>query len=385
MKIGIDARLYGDAGPGRYISNLLSNLEEIDKENEYIVFVTPKISEIYHPKNPNFKKWIVKQRIYSFSEQVTLPIEYLRARIDLLHVPHFNVPILYPKKFVATLHDLSMHEDSLDATTLSPYSYTIKKIGYLIVTNICSLRAKKIFVPSNVVKHDIKSKLRFLNTNKCIVTYEGVDEKLLKNQPTDQKVVETRLSEMGINDKYFLYVGSSYPHKNLQNLIISYKDVLEKKGLKYQLVIAGKIDKFSERIAGFVHALKLDYKVVFASRFAENQYIDDKLLAYLYKGADVYVFPSLREGFSITPLEAQSFGKPVVLSDINTHREIFGDSVLYFDPQSTIEMSEKMFQAAFEPSLTSKLVELGYENIKKYSWKKMAIQTAQIYNLYKTK
>ena len=98
MKIGIDARLYGSAGIGRYISNLILELENIDQENEYIIFVTKQGSELYHPSKPNFKKWIADYKEYTMSEQSRFLMDLLQARLDVYHVPHFNVPVLYPKK-----------------------------------------------------------------------------------------------------------------------------------------------------------------------------------------------------------------------------------------------------------------------------------------------
>lgn len=184
---------------------------------------------------------------------------------------------------------------------------------------------------------------------------------------------------MGIKTRYFLYVGSSYPHKNINTLIVSYKEFLERSGHNNQLIIAGKIDDFSQRVAAFSHALQLDNKVIYAAKFSENKYVSDKDLAYLYRGALAYVFPSLKEGFSITPLEAQAFGVPVVLSDIPTHREIFGESVLYFDPKSNIDITEKLTQVSSDENLRNTLIRAGLENVKKYSWRKMAEETLKIY------
>jgi glycosyltransferase involved in cell wall biosynthesis len=221
--------------------------------------------------------------------------------------------------------------------------------------------------------------LRGAKPEKVFVSYEGVDESLIALSPSDERVLLTRIEEMGIKSRYFLYVGSAYPHKNLNTLIVSYKEFLDRSGMDNQLVLAGKIDDFSQRTAAFSHALKLDSKVIYAAKYSENKYVPDKDLAYLYRGALAYISPSLKEGFSITPLEAQAFGVPVVLSDIPTHREIFGDSVLYFDPKSNIDITEKLKQIATDEKLRNDLIMAGFENIKKYSWKKMAKDILGIY------
>jgi glycosyltransferase involved in cell wall biosynthesis len=381
MKIGIDARLYGQAGPGRYISNLIKELEKIDEKNDYIIFITKKDSEVYHPKNPRFKKWVVDIPWYSAKEQFSFLMDLLRARLDLLHVPHFNIPIFYPGKMVVTIHDLIMGNSRLgEATNLPFIKYMYKKAGYLLVTNAISFKAKKIIVPSENSKEELISKLKYIKKDNIQITYEGVDQDLLDYKIRDDKVIRTYLEEMGIGGKYILYVGSAYPHKNLKTLIISFKDIVEKGNFNGQLVIAGKVDKFSERLAGFAHALKLGNKVIFAAKYSENNYVTDKDLAYLYQGALAYVFPSLEEGFSITPLEAQAFDVPVLLSDIPTHREVFGDSALYFDPGSNIDLSKKMKLIIKDFELRRKLIDGGIKNVKKYSWANMAKETLKVYN-----
>lgn len=384
MKIGIDARFYGLAGPGRYVSNLINELEQIDKENDYVIFVTKEGSEKYHANNPRFKKWIVNVPWYSLQEQTQLLIEFIRANLDLLHVPHFNMPVFYPRKSMVTIHDLTMHEfNNTDATTLPEPLYEIKKFAYKFVINSAARKARKIVVPSNTVRDEVVQKIKGAKYEKVAVSYEGVDQKLLGMVPRDERVLRTRIEEMGVKRNYFLYVGSAYPHKNLNNLIVSYKEYLQRTGRQEQLIIAGKIDNFSQRTAAFSHGLQLDGKVIYAAKFSESKYVPDNDLAYLYKGALAYVFPSLKEGFSITPLEAQALGVPVMLSDIPTHREIFGDTVLYFDPKSNIDITEKLLVIATDADLREKLVEAGLENAQKYSWRKMAEDILNIYESLK--
>ncbi len=380
MLIGIDARLYEAAGPGRYIRNLIKELEQIDVENDYIIFVTGAGSKLYKPANPRFKKWISDYKVYSSEEQTLFLRDLIQARLDLLHVPHFNIPILYHRKMIVTIHDLIMHKFSgKKATTLPAPSYFFKNIAYKLVTIFATRRAVKIIVPSETVKNDILSFYGGLDSKKIIVTYEGVDDSLLKLSPADSKSSAVRLEEMKITNKYILYVGSSYVHKNLNILLIAYRDFLEKSATNLHLVIAGKIDNFSQRLAGFAHALKLDGKVIFPARYSENEYVKEEDLAILYKNAAAYVFPSLSEGFSITPLEAQAFSIPVVLSDISTHKEIFKDSVLYFNPESVIEITECLSRILTDENLRSDLIKKGNENVRRFSWKKMAEQTLQAY------
>lgn len=380
MLIGIDARLYEAAGPGRYTRNLIRQLEQVDNENDYVIFMTGAGSQSYHPQNPRFKKWIADYKIYSIEEQTLFLKDLIQARLDLLHVPHFNIPIFYPKKIVVTIHDLIMHKFvGKSATTLPTPTYFLKNLAYKLVTTFATRKASRIIVPSETVKNDILEVYSGLDSKKIVVTYEGVDDTLLKLSPANVKTSVIRLEEMKITNMYFLYVGSSYVHKNLNILLIAYRDFLEKFGKTIHLVVAGKIDNFSQRLAGFAHALKLDGKVIFPARYSENEYVKEEDLAILYKNAAAYVFPSLSEGFSITPLEAQAFGIPVLLSDIPTHREIFKDSVLYFNPQSVIEITESLSKILSDENLRSDLINKGNENVKRFSWREMAEKTLQVY------
>ena len=378
MRIGIDARLYGETGIGRYISNLIRELEILDQENEYIIFLTDEGSKLYSPKNNNFKKWILNVKWYSFEEQIYGLKEFWQARLDLLHVPHLNVPVLYNRKLVVTIHDLTMS----NFTTLQnkggmiPVEY--KKMAYEYVLKTAVTKSKRVITPSAAVADDLVRKYS-IKPDKITVTYEGVDDHIIRNIPQDTGVLKTRLEEFRINSDYFLYVGSAFEHKNLNLLVVAFNELLKAQNLRLQLVFAGGKDRFVERLAAFTHALGLDGKVIYPTKYTESKYLSDKDLAYLYKGAMAYVFPSLSEGFSITPLEAQAIGVPVLLSDIPVHREIFGDSVLYFNSKSNIDLTEKMQQMYKNKDFREALIDKGFENANKYSWKRMASQTLDVY------
>ena len=371
MKIGIDARLYAETGIGRYISNLIKNLEELDTENDYVIFVNKQGSEKYRPRNPRFKKWLADVQWYTANEQIMMAKEFYQARLDLLHVPHFNLPVFYMKKSVVTIHDL----------TVGSYAAKkggIKDAGYKFVVGRACAAASKIISPSQSVLDSIVKSYPVVK-GKGVVTYEGFEKELSENLPVDMAVIRTRLEEMGIREKYLLYVGSCYPHKNLNQLLVSFKEAAKDPNFRAQLVIAGPKDIHAERLAGFVHAVGLDGRVIFAAKYTQESSVSEKDLGYLYKGASIYVFPSLSEGFSITPLEAQAFGIPVLLSDIPVHKEVFENSALYFNPKSNIDISEKMVHLYRDEAMQKALVTLGDKNVLKYSWKKMAEQTLRVY------
>lgn len=146
---------------------------------------------------------------------------------------------------------------------------------------------------------------------------------------------------------YILYVGNDYPHKNLERLKLAFEKLVED-GLDCKLILVAK-------------------------------FVSEKELDRLYKNASLYVFPSLSEGFGLPPLEAMARGVPVVSSNATCLPEILGDAALYFNPLDIDDMAEKIKKALLDEDLKEKLVKRGYEQIKKYSWEKMAKKTLDLY------
>lgn len=162
MKIGIDCRMSGlkHVGIGRYIENLVNELKKIDAQNEYY-FLTR--ADIPH---------------YSLKEQLILPLILYKEKLALVHFPHFNIPVLYFKKYVVTIHDLIKHiSKGVETTTRSPWLYWLKYLGYKFVFWWAVKRATRIIVPSNFVKGDLVKEYK-IDPAKVVVTYEGVDNKI---------------------------------------------------------------------------------------------------------------------------------------------------------------------------------------------------------------
>ena len=175
MRIVIDARLYGleNAGLGRYAINLIDELEKIDVKNEYFVLLRKKYFNQLNFNN-NWKKVLADINHYSLDEQIKLPKIIKDLKPDLVHFLHFNVPIFFKGKFIVTVHDLLIHKQKgLEATTLTPSRYFLKRLGYKFVFGNAVKKAVKVIVPSQAVKDEVCYYYK-LNTEKVIVTYEGI-------------------------------------------------------------------------------------------------------------------------------------------------------------------------------------------------------------------
>src|SRR6056297_41631 len=175
-RIGIDARMYGPLGKGlgRYTQEIVDRVVEMDPENQYVVFLTRENFDEFQPKSDRIKKVKTNIRWYSLAEQILLPFYIKKEKLDLMHFPHFNVPLLTPVKFVVTIHDLILTKfPTIRASTLSPWLYKIKNFFYKVVIKTAVKRAKRIIAVSEFTKKDIAKQFR-VKPDKIRVTYEGV-------------------------------------------------------------------------------------------------------------------------------------------------------------------------------------------------------------------
>lgn len=369
MRIGIDARFFGSTGKGlgRYTRRLIENLEAIDNCNEYFIFLRKENFDEYQPKNPRFQKVLADYRWYTFSEQINMPRILNKYKLDLVHFPHFNVPLFYRKKFIITIHDLILiHFPTIRGTTLNPLFYWFKFAAYKIVIRSAIKRAKKVIAVSNFTKRDILKHYR-IGENKIALTYEACDIHQ-KDMPRDSSFI---LKKYGIIKPYIMYVGNAYPHKNLEALILAFGNFIGYND--FQLVLVGKEDYFYKRLRDFAVNKKIE-NVIFAG------FVPDSELSAIYQKARLYVFASLYEGFGIPPLEAMAKGVPVVSSDHPCMKEVLGDSAYYFDAGQSENITRAIGILLNNQGLREELIKKGYEQIKKYSWERMAGETLNIYS-----
>ena len=373
--IGIDARFYGEAGPGRYTKNIVTHLEKIDHRNKYIIFLRKKGFDSYNPTNPNFIKILADYKWYSFGEQVGFLFKILKYNLDLFYVPHFNIPVLYPKRIVTAIPDLIMHSFSTEeGTTLWKPYFKFKKLVYKCVFWWAIIRSQKVVVPANTVYEDFLKYYPNIPKEKYIIAEEGIDPDIRNANITNSEEV---LKKYGIEKPFLLYLSSMYEHKNVPRLIQAFNILTSKYEFNGQLVLVGKKDKFSQGIGDMVENMGLGEKILLPGL---KGYVPDNDACCLRKEAEIYVFPSLKEGFSLTPMEAQLFGKACAISDISIHKEVYGDSVLYFNPEDVEDMAEKINRLLNDKDLQNSLITKGYELVKKYSWDNTAEITLKVFN-----
>lgn len=383
--IGIDARFYGPIGKGlgRYTQEVVDNVIAIfsdTKELNFVIFLSSENFSEFDCDGIKVKKVLIKARWYTLAEQLEIPYRLWQEKIDLMHFPHFNVPILTPIPFIVTIHDLILTKfPTHRATTLRPFFYWLKDKAYRLVISLAVIRAKKIITVSEFTKNDLIEQFK-VEPTKILVTYEGVanltkDKESLFSMPPEQQNI---LAQYHISTPFLLYVGNAYPHKNLEGLINIYSK-LKTQHADLRLVLVGKEDYFYNRVQDFAkshnfwQANNVNSPVVFPG------YIPDEDLKIIFETASTYIFPSLYEGFGLPPLEAMAHGCPVVSSNRASMPEILGEAALYFDPENEDQAVTVINELLNNPEQRNKMINLGYAQAKKYSWRDCANLTSQVY------
>lgn len=367
MKIGLDARFYGSAGGlGRYSQQLVNHLAQIDITNQYVIFL--RHNNFDEPENlpPNFKKILTNARWYTLKEQILMPWKIWRAKVDLTHFFHWNMPLLYRGKFIVTIHDLILLKyPSQKATTLAPWFFALKYWAYKKVLRHAIFKSLKIIVPSEFVKKDILANFQ-VPAEKVVVIYEGAG---LSSRGGDETM---KPWNNVIPKPYLLYIGVAYPHKNLEGLIKAFKIFCDRYSKNYHLVLVGQKNYFYGKLLNN-ETMKQRDNIIFTG------FIPDAQLPQIYENASLYVFPSFYEGFGLPALEAMNYGLPVIAASNSCLPEILGKAALFFDPHNLQEIADKMWQVLSDNNLREKMKQAGFKRVKKYSWKRMAEKTLQIY------
>ncbi len=355
-RIGIDARLISQTGVGVYIRNLLHYVDTNDPEIEYYVYAYP--SDYKHiPERAQLVKRPAPYRWHSVDEQTRFLNLLRKDKLDLMHFTYFSFPYFYTRPFVITIHDLTpLLFKTGKATTLPSPLFHIKHTGYKQLLKKGISQAKAVIVPSESVKKDITKIFGTKFSSKIHVTYEGIDFELSKMN-ADETVLKK------IDKPFFLYVGNSYPHKNVENLISAFSKLPS----NLQLILVGPKDFFSSKISQLIKEKSLESRVIQLFNISQEQKIA------LYKEARALVQPSLFEGFGLPLIEAQYFNCPVIASNIPVFDEILSESTPRFDPIDIESITDALKRVSESKPNISKL------NTNRFSFKTMTEKTQDIY------
>jgi glycosyltransferase involved in cell wall biosynthesis len=366
-KIGIDARMYGKqvSGIGTYIKNITEQIFVLDKKNDYYIFLLEPIFSQYQVPNDKIHKIKVTSPWYSYAEQTKFLNKINQYKLDLMHFPHFNAPIFYNRKRIHTIHDITP-----EFFSGHKQKSWWRKLAYNLTIKTSLKKSTKIITISNNTKKDLIDYFQ-VPANKINVTYLGIEKqfKLIENY---DKIKELK-DKYGITKPYLFFISAWRNHKNFEGLIKAFELLKTEKKLDYQLVLGGVADPYYPQINKTIDQSKFKNEIITPG------FITDKELPLFYNAAELFVLPSFYEGFGIIGLEAMACGTPVVSSKSTCLPEIMGNAAIYFQPENTKEMAEKIYQVLSDKNLQKQLITRGFEQIKKYSWQKCAQETLTIY------
>jgi len=363
MKIGIDAREFLSArmtGIGRYLWHFLKYATTSNYPHEYVLFCN---QETHIPFNlPKLKKVIITEKITLIWDQVLLPLNIAREKIDVLLTPYFKAPFFLPSKMVLIINDL--------IPLFFPEEHRLfKRIYFRFMCGMAARRATRIIAISANSRDDIVKFLK-LPADKIMVVHLGVEERF---RSSDIRIEEIR-RKYTLPQKFILYVGNLSPHKNVQGLIKSYASLPLNLREQYKLVLGGpRSDKYFSYIEKLAREMELTRDVVFTS------FIEEKDLPAVYHMSSLFAFPSLYEGFGLPPLEAMVCGCPVVSSNTSSMPEVLGDAALFFNPYNVEEMSFAIRQMLEDENLRNRFRQKGLERAKLFTFEKMTNRILEVF------
>lgn len=373
MRIGFDytAAVRQGAGIGRWARCLVRALIDLDQENSYTLFYAPAKRNEPTPALPRGRHVTGHQlrlterllNVLWYKLGVPLPIDTLAGRADVFHFPDYTLPPVRQGATVVTVHDLSF--------LLMPECAEQRLRAHLEKVVPPSVReANLVCVDSENTRNEL-STLLDVDPERTEVVYGGVDARF--HPVTDPRLLEAARLKYGLRFPFILYVGTIEPRKNLGRLLKAYIQLRERHHTEHRLVIAGGLGWLYQDILSEIDQLAAEQEVIFLGR------VPDDDLPLLYSLCDLFVFPSLYEGFGFPPLEAMACGKPVVCSNASSLPEVVGDAGVLVSPYDVDGLADAMDQLLCDPERRASLGRQSLARAKRFSWEDSARQTLEIY------
>lgn len=367
MKIAIDARMYGKGfGLARYVESLVHGLEQYPSDFSYTLYMKPESIDGYRKAGGALEVIEAPFGWYGWEEQTKFLSVIYKGNHDLMHFPHWNVPVLYRRTYIVTIHDLIMfHFPRYEATTRSYPVYWIKDKVHRLVVKHVARRAQEIITTSQFTKNDIVSALG-VTEEKIKVIYQAPHK-----ESVEIKTWEELQLQYKIQRPYLLYVGAAYPHKNLKRLVDAWK-IVQENFPDHELILVGKPNAFYTDLKEYIQKNVIQHIRMLG-------FVEDEKLPLLYAHARAVVFPSLYEGFGLPPLEAIMAGTPVIASSAASLPEILGEAAYYVNPEDIEHIAQGISSVIGNEDIRLELIYQGRLHIQRFSAESFVKNTLGVY------
>jgi glycosyltransferase involved in cell wall biosynthesis len=370
MRIAINGYMGpSKTGVGVVLDNLLREWQEIDKMNQYFIYLnydTIKVLKIFK-RNFNIKSYGISSTspiLNILWHQTVLLLRLLLLKPDILFIPNHLLVLFKVCPTVVTIHDL------IEFNIQNKFN-KLRTLYRRFIMPITARRADWIITVSENSKKDIIKYFR-VDAKKIIVIPNGVASSF---RPLDKKRCKSELAcRYTLPEQFILYVGTlDHPGKNSVGLINAFDLLIRKYNLTHGLVLIGRPGFGYEAIIQRIEILNLKDKIVMTG------YVPDEDLPLFYNAADVFVFPSFYEGFGLPVIEAMSCGTAVVASNSSSLPEVIGDAGLIVNANDTDEIAGAIFKILTEPEVRCEHIRKGLERSKKFSWRKSAMEYLRVF------
>lgn len=376
MKIGIEGqRLFRvkKHGMDMVALELIKNLQLIDKENEYFIFIKPDEDKSCLTETENFHIIELEGGAYPIWEQKTLPKAAEKYGCDILHCTSNTAPIKCSIPLIVTLHDI-IYLESISLFKKGGTWY--QKFGNMyrryIVPRVVE-KSKKIITVSHFEKNRIRDFFGFPETDqKLVAVYNGVGEHF--KPITDPEILENVKTKYKLPDRYIFFLGNTDPKKNTKGVLKAFSDYLKSTDDAIKLVMLDYEEKALDALLAEIGDKSLREHIHLTG------YVVNTDLPAIYSLANLFLYPSLRESFGIPMLEAMKCGAPVITSNTSSMPEVAGDGAMFIDPFNPEEITLAMQRMLTDEKIRQQYIEKGFKQSEKFSWKQMAIE---VLNLYK--
>ncbi|MBI3287812.1 MAG: glycosyltransferase family 4 protein [Chloroflexi bacterium] len=368
MHIGLNAQLlslsqdYRATGISWYVYNLLGHLPA--GQHRYTVFTAERrAAELWPQLRVRLTRWPTRNPLVRiFWEQVLLPLHLAREGVDLLHGLGFVIPLASRRPGVITIFDLGfvVHPELIKPA---------RRIYLSTMARLSAQRARRIIAISQATKQDIV-RLWGIDPQRVVVIPCGVEERF---RPPAPEALEAWRRRRSLPEHMILFLGTLEPRKNIPGLLRAYA-LLRSRGLRsHMLVLAGAAGWGQTSILAEMGRLGLNGQVFLPG------YVPSEELPLWYAAADLFVYPSLYEGFGLPVLEAMACGTPVIAADGSALPEVVGEAGLLVSPTDVEALAEAIQRALQDPSLREAMRGKGLLQARRFSWAEAGRRTAQVY------